>query len=127
MANLTVRQLVLSFLAICVYATMTVGNATAAQSVLRVVSHADLKILDPGWTTIYITRNHGYLIYDTLFAMDDAFEVHPQMVDKWTVSDDQLTWTFTLRSGLKWHDGQDVTGEDCIASLKRWGKRDGMG
>jgi len=127
MTNITVRQLVLSFFAICIYATMTVANATAAQTVLRVVPHADLKILDPGWTTIYITRNHGYLIYDTLFAMDDAFEVHPQMVDKWTVSDDQLTWTFTLRSGLKWHDGQDVTGEDCIASLKRWGKRDGMG
>jgi peptide/nickel transport system substrate-binding protein len=96
-------------------------------NVLRVAPHAELKIVDPAWTTAYITRNHGYLIYDTLFAMDENFEPKPQMVDKWTVSDDRKTWTFTLRSGQKWHDGSDVTAEDCVASLKRWSKRDGAG
>ncbi|NNF78737.1 MAG: ABC transporter substrate-binding protein [Rhizobiales bacterium] len=104
----------------------TIGQA-AAEKVLRVIPHADLKNLDPIWTTAYISRNHGYLIYDTLFAMDENFKPQPQMVDTWTTSDDGLTWTFKLRDGLKWHDGPDVTAEDCIASLQRWGKRDGMG
>lgn len=99
----------------------------AAESVLRVIPHADLKNLDPIWTTAYISRNHGYLIYDTLFAMDESFTPQPQMVEDWTTSDDGLTWTFNLRPGLKWHDGEMVTAADCVASLKRWGERDGMG
>jgi peptide/nickel transport system substrate-binding protein len=99
----------------------------SAQSVLRVVPHADLQNLDPIWTTAYITRNHGYLIYDTLYAMDENFMPQPQMAQGHEVSDDGLTWTFTLRDGLKFHDGEDVTGEDVVASLQRWGQRDGMG
>ncbi len=99
----------------------------AAEKVLRVIPHADLKNIDPIWTTAYITRNHGYMVYDTLFAMDSSLTPQPQMVDTWSVSDDQLTWTFKLRDGLKWHDGAAVTAEDCVASLVRWGKRDGMG
>ena len=101
--------------------------AHAAGSVLRVIPHADLKNIDPIWTTAYITRNHGYLVFDTLFAMDESLTPRPQMVDTYTVSDDRLTWTFTLRDGLAWHDGPPVTAEDCVASLKRWGARDGMG
>ena len=99
----------------------------AAETVLRVIPHADLKNIDPIWTTAYITRNHGYMVYDTLFAMDKELTPQPQMVDTWSVSDDELTWTFKLRDGLKWHDGAPVTAEDCVASLNRWGKRDGMG
>jgi peptide/nickel transport system substrate-binding protein len=99
----------------------------SAQSVLRVVPHADLQNLDPIWTTAYITRNHGYLIYDTLYAMDENFRPQPQMAEGHEVSEDGLTWTFTLRDGLKFHDGADVTGEDVVASLQRWGQRDGMG
>ena len=100
---------------------------THAQTTLRVVAHSDLKIVDPIWTTAYITRNHGYMIYDTLFAVDEKNEVKPQMVDKWSVSDDQLTWKFTLREGLLFHDGQPVTSEDVIASIRRWGAKDAMG
>jgi peptide/nickel transport system substrate-binding protein len=98
-----------------------------AQTTLRVVMHSDLKIIDPIWTTAYIVRNHGYMIYDTLFAMDAKGEVRPQMVDRYEVSRDQLTYTLTLREGLLWHDGQPVTSEDCIASIKRWGAKDSMG
>lgn len=98
-----------------------------AGNVLRVAPHAELKVLDPVWTTAYITRNHGYLVYDTLFAMDENFEPKPQMVDTWDVSKDEKTWTFKLRDGLKWHDGAAVTAEDCVASLQRWSKRDGVG
>ena len=96
-------------------------------STLRVVMHSDLKILDPIWTTAFIVRNHGYMIYDTLFALDGNLQIQPQMVDKWSVSDDKLVWTFTLRDGLAFHDGAPVTSEDVIASLKRWAARDGLG
>src|SRR5690242_13043678 len=98
-----------------------------AQTTLRLVAHSDLKVLDPIWTTAFITRNHGYMIYDVLFAKDAHGEVQPQMVDKYEVSPDKLTWTFTLRPGLEWSDGKPVTAEDCVASIKRWGARDALG
>src|SRR4051812_20442366 len=98
-----------------------------AQTTLRLVAHSDLKVLDPIWTTAFITRNHGYMIYDVLFAKDAKGDVKPQMVDKYEVSPDKLTWTFTLRPGLEWHDGKPVTAEDCVASIKRWGARDALG
>jgi len=98
-----------------------------AQTTLRVVMHSDLKIVDPIWTTAYIVRNHGYMVYDTLFAMDAKGEIRPQMVDKYDVSADKLTYTMTLRDGLLWHDGKPVTAEDCVASIKRWSAKDSMG
>ncbi len=105
----------------------TAARPADAQSTLRVVMHSDLKIVDPIWTTAYITRNHGYMIYDTLFAMDAKGEIRPQMVDKVEISPDKLTYTFTLRDGLLWHDGTPVTAEDCVASIKRWSAKDSMG
>jgi peptide/nickel transport system substrate-binding protein len=94
---------------------------------LRFVPHADLKILDPIWTTAYITRNHGYMIFDTLFALDANLKLQPQMVDRYTVSKDAMKYSFTLRDGLRFHDGAPVTAEDCVASLRRWGARDAVG
>jgi|SRR5215475_3949239 peptide/nickel transport system substrate-binding protein len=76
-----------------------------AEVKLRAVMQSDVKIIDPIWTTAYITRNHGYMIYDTLFAMDEKGDIRPQMIDKYALSDDKLTYTFTLRDGLLWHDG----------------------
>ena len=101
--------------------------ALAQGTVLRVVPHSNLAILDPIWTTAYMSRNHGYMIYDTLFGTDENAKVKPQMVDTWTESPDKRLWTFKLRKGLEFHDGKPVTGEDVIASLQRWGKRDAMG
>ncbi|MFK7836218.1 MAG: ABC transporter substrate-binding protein [Sulfitobacter sp.] len=101
--------------------------AAIAETVLRVVPHSGLKILDPIWTTAYISRNHGYMIYDTLFALDTAGEIQPQMADAVTRSDDGKTVTITLRDGLKWHDGADVTAEDTVASINRWASKDAMG
>ena len=103
------------------------ASVPAGAQTLKMVSHSDLKVLDPVWTTAFITRNHGYMIYDVLFAEDEQLRVQPQMVDKYEVSPDKLTWTFTLRDGLEWHDGTPVTSEDCIASIKRWGVRDSLG
>jgi peptide/nickel transport system substrate-binding protein len=101
-------------------------QAFAAGKTITAVMHSDLRVIDPIMTTAYITRDHGYMVYDTLLATDSSFKIQPQMAD-WKVSDDKLTYTFTLRDGLKWHDGTPVTAEDCVASLQRWGKRDGMG
>jgi peptide/nickel transport system substrate-binding protein len=73
-----------------------------------------------------MTRYHGYMVYDTLFSMDANDEVRPQMVDTVTLSTDQLTYTMRLRDGLLWHDGQPVTAEDCVASIKRWAAKDAL-
>ena len=116
---------------VCTLAAVAAGAAlaapVAAQSTLKVALHSDLKIIDPVWTTALITQHHGYLVYDTLFALDDKLQLKPQMVDKWEVSPDKLTWTFTLRDGLAWHDDTPVTAADCVASLRRWGAKDAMG
>jgi peptide/nickel transport system substrate-binding protein len=102
-------------------------RAQKDQRILRFVAEADLKILDPIWSTAYITRNHGYLVYDTLFGTDENLRIKPQMVDRTTVSPDGMKYAFTLRDGLQWHDGKPVLSEDCVESLKRWGKRDRFG
>src|SRR5436853_4652325 len=98
-----------------------------AEKVLRVVPHADLKIVDPYTTTATITLMHGQMIYDQLFAWNAKLEPKPQMVDHYEVSPDKLVYTFTLRPGLKFHDDQPVTPRDVIASLKRWMVRDVIG
>ena len=94
---------------------------------LRFIAQSDLRVLDPIWTTAYITRNHGYMVFDTLFAVDSKFKPHPQMVGDYSISADKLRYSFTLRDGLKFHDGQPVRGADCTASLKRWMARDALG
>src|SRR3954466_13963061 len=103
------------------------SSVSAQEKVLKFIPQADLRILDPITTTAYITRNHGYMVYDTLFAMDEKFNVKPQMVDTHEISKDGLTYTFTLRPGLKFHDGAPVRSADCIASIERWSKRDALG
>ncbi|MBC8241722.1 MAG: ABC transporter substrate-binding protein [Alphaproteobacteria bacterium] len=103
------------------------AGAAQADNPLRVVMLSDLKIVDPIWTTAYMSRNYGYMVYDTLFAMDEKLNIEPQMVDSYSISDDELTYTFKLRGGLRFHDGAEVTSDDVIASLQRWGKKDSMG
>src|SRR6266481_3242949 len=122
------RPTVASSVALSVLALVAAltSQAIAAGKTITAVMHSDLRIIDPLFTTAYITRDHGYMVYDTLLATDSNFKIQPQMAD-WKLSDDKLTYTFTLRDGLKWHDGAPVTAEDCAASLKRWGKSDSMG
>ncbi|MBT0569764.1 ABC transporter substrate-binding protein [Curvibacter sp. CHRR-16] len=97
--------------------------ATEDSKVLRMVPQADLKILDPVWTTATVTRDHGFMVYDTLFGITEKGEIKPQMVDRFKRSADGKEWNFTLRSGLVFHDGAPVTSADVIASIKRWGSR----
>src|SRR5580658_5318497 len=115
------RRLVVVALAIAALAR----PAAAADdgTVLHFIPHADLTIIDPYFSGVYITRNYGYLVYDTLFALDHTFKPRPEMVDSWTTSDDGLTWDFKLRDKLAFHDGQKVRAADVVASLKRWGQR----
>jgi peptide/nickel transport system substrate-binding protein len=120
------------FLAGTAAAAVVAARAPAVQAqkrggTMRFIPHADLKVLDPIWTTAYITRNHAYMIYDTLFGTDDKLQIKPQMVEKWASTDRGTKWSFTLRDGLKWHDGQPVVAEDAVESVKRWSKRDPLG
>ncbi|MCW8086055.1 ABC transporter substrate-binding protein [Sabulicella glaciei] len=102
------------------------ARAQAART-LRVIPQANLTSLDPIWTTAVVTRNHGFLVYDTLTAEDSRGQVRPQMAEGWQVSDDRRTWTFTLREGLRFHDNEPVRSQDCIASIRRWSTRETFG
>ncbi len=111
------------------------GAALAAPSGLRAQSATTLKFtpqqdlitLDPVTTTAYISRNHGYMVFDTLYGMDANFQATPQMVDGHTVENDGRLWNLTLRDGLMWHSGEKVTARDCVASIRRWARRDPFG
>ncbi|MBW6401512.1 ABC transporter substrate-binding protein [Roseomonas sp. HJA6] len=99
----------------------------ASARTLRYVPQTDLTVLDPVFTTAYITRHHSLMIYDQLFGLDSNLRPQPQMVEGYESSTDGLTWSFRLREGLKFHDGEPVRGKDCIASIRRWGQRDSLG
>lgn len=98
-----------------------------APKVLRFVPNSDLVILDPVWTGARPTRNHGYLVFDTLYGLDENFTARPQMAAGHTIEDDGRRWTITLRSQLRFHDGEPVRGRDVAASIRRFCARDGFG
>ena len=99
----------------------------AATKTLRFIPGSDLRVLDPIWTTAGITRNHGYMVYDTLFALDPKFKPQPQMIGDYSISPDKLLYSFSLRDGVKFHDREPVRGIDCVTSLRRWMARDLFG
>src|SRR6202034_2379588 len=104
-----------------VFAGLGARPARAAGGTITAVLESEAVILDPHVTTAAITRSFGYHVFDTLFAMDSKGAIHPQMVESFDTSADQLTWHFVLRPGLLFHDGAPVTAADCVASLRRWG------
>src|SRR5258708_36793349 len=99
--------------------SIVLGQAPAGKTI-KAVMHGDIPTYDPIWTTANMSAYHGGMVYDTLFGIDDKQQPQPQMVSKWGLSDDKLTWTFELRDGLKWTDGTAVTTADVVPSLKRW-------
>ena len=99
----------------------------ASAKTLRFVPQANLANFDPIWTTAYVVRNAGALVWDTLYGVDDKLQPQRQMVESEETSSDGLTWTFKLRPGLKFHDGTPVLAKDVVASLARWSARDSMG
>jgi len=106
-------------------AVQTRGASTVR--VLKYVPHADLTVIDPVLTTAAITRYHAHAIWDQLYGVDSDLHPHPQMVEGHTVEEDGKRWTFRLREGLRFHDGEPVRGRDCVASIKRWAARDALG
>lgn len=92
-----------------------------------IVPSNDLTLIDPIWTTALITAFYANAVYDTLYGYDSDYNPQPQMLESGETSEDGLTWTLTLRDGLKWHDGGDVTAADCVASINRWAVRDTIG
>ncbi|MBI1775053.1 MAG: ABC transporter substrate-binding protein [Proteobacteria bacterium] len=119
---LLLRRLTLPLLLACLAA-----GPAAGETVLRVIPNSDLRVMDPIQTAALITRMHALMIYDTLLAWDEKLQPRPMAAESYTVSPDGLKWTFVLRQGLKFNDGQALTTKDVIASLKRWMVRDGVG
>jgi len=107
-------------------ATPAISQRAAARA-LRFVPQADLANFDPIWGTQYVVRNASAMVWDTLYGMDERLQPQRQMVEAEEVSTDGLTWTFRLRPGLKFHDGEKVLAKDVAASLDRWAARDQMG
>src|SRR5216683_5509910 len=99
----------------------------AAARTLRFVPQANLANFDPIWGTQYVVRNASALVWDTLYGVDEKLQPQRQMVEGEEVSADGFTWTFRLRPGLKFHDGERVLAKDVVASLDRWSARDQMG
>jgi peptide/nickel transport system substrate-binding protein len=100
---------------------------SAAARTLRFVPQANLANFDPIWGTQYVVRNAAALVWDTPYGIDASLQPQRQMVESEEVTDDGLTWTFRLRPGLKFHDGEAVLSKDVVASLARWSVRDPMG
>ncbi|MEJ0020025.1 MAG: ABC transporter substrate-binding protein [Acetobacteraceae bacterium] len=109
-----------------VLAAPAVARGQAAHT-LKFVPQADLAVLDPVWTTTYQTRDHGFLVFDTLFGLDSQFRTQPQMAAGAVSENDGREWRITLRPDLVFHDGSKVLARDCAASIRRWGARDGFG
>src|SRR5207248_6719552 len=103
-----------------------VAQAAAART-LRFVPQANLANFDPIWGTQYVVRNASAMVWDTLYGADKELQPQRQMVEAEEVSSDGLTWTFRLRPGLKFHDGERVAAKDAVASLDRWAARDSIG
>ena len=106
---------------------MTPSLTRADTRPLKFIPNANLTSLDPIWTTALVAIAHGYLVYDTLYGIDASNKLQPQMCAGHDLSADELTWTFTLRDGLVFHDGEKVLAKDCVMSLKRWASRDSFG
>lgn len=128
--NITRRGLVAGSASVLAGAASVIAMPAVAQAnskLIRFIPQADLTVLDPMWTTAYVTRNHGFMVFDTLFGLDSQYKPSPQMLAGFKTEEDGKLWTLGLRAGLKFHDGTPVRAQDCVASIKRWAKRDAFG
>lgn len=114
-------------LAAAAITALALAGPAAAQKTIKYIPDADLKVLDPLFTTIGTTQTHGYMVYDVLYAPDSKWVYKAQMVDSHQVSADGLTWSFKLRPGITFHDGSPVQGKDVVASMQRWAAKNTLG
>jgi peptide/nickel transport system substrate-binding protein len=117
------RTLLAAAAALAAPATVRAASATT----LKIVPASDLAALDPVWTTAPVVRNHGYMVFDTLYATDSELRIQPQMAAGHVVENDGRQWTITLRDGLRFHDGEPVLARDATASIRRFAARDSFG
>jgi peptide/nickel transport system substrate-binding protein len=108
-------------------ASLPAATGAGAETVLRYAASAEPRTLDPVANGLAVTHEHAYLVYDNLFSLDENYRPQPQMVDTVQTSADGTTWTMTLRTDQRFHDGSPVTSADVIASVKRWASRDTTG
>jgi peptide/nickel transport system substrate-binding protein len=94
---------------------------------LKFVPIPDLTSLDPVGSANRSSHNHGYLVFDTLYGLDEKFVAQPQMAEGHTVENDGTLWTIRLREGLLFHDGTPVLARDAVASIQRFATRDAFG
>src|SRR5690348_7022574 len=99
-------------------------QAAGDPKLLKFIPQADIALLDPTFAPALVTRNHAYMVYDTLYGVDDAVRPRPQMAAGHVIEDDGKTWKITLRDVLSFHDGEEVLERDADAWLKGWAKRD---
>lgn len=126
-AGRALRRFVAPIALLAVFVSYNGGRACADDKIMRVSLNTELQVLDPIVTTINATRVFAYMVFDELVGIDREGHYHPQMLDNWQISDDRLSYTFHLRDGLLWSDGAPVTAEDCVASIRRWAKREAFG
>lgn len=112
---------------IAIAGAMAVASAAHAETVLRIVKGNELTALDPVASTATFARDHGFLVYDQLFAFDTKGVPQKQMVESFEASADGTSYLFTLREGLAFHDGAPVRAADAVASIRRWSQRDVVG
>jgi len=122
-----VRLLALALFLVTTRVLPGFSEARAEDQILRASLNTELQILDPIFSTVNATRVFAYMVFDTLVSIDNEGEYHPQMLEGWQISDDKMTYTFRLREGLTWSDGSQVTADDCVASIRRWAKRESFG
>ena len=97
--------------------------AAQGRRTVRFVPQADIAITDPHTTTGIVTRNHAFMVFDTLYGVDAELRPQPQMVEGHAVEEGGRRWTMALRQGLRFHDGEPVRARDAVASIRRWSGR----
>jgi peptide/nickel transport system substrate-binding protein len=99
----------------------------ARSQTLTMIPQVALNSIDPVWTSSQIARNMGYMVFDQLYGRDEQMNARPQMIESDLMEDGGRRWTLRLRENLWWHDGEKVLSVDCVASLRRWMKRNPAG
>ena len=94
-------------------------QTAAGKKILTIQLGPDVESIDPALNSAVDGANYILFAFDNLLKMDKDGKVVPGLAEKYEVSDDQLTWTFHLRDGLKWSDGSALTADDFVYSWQR--------
>src|SRR5256712_3981488 len=123
-AHLSILTVLALATALATAAVVGVADAQKRGGVLRVGNLGEPPALDAHWTTASITETLTNHLYEGLYTLDDDNKPIPMLAESFpAVSKDELTYTFKLRRGVKFHNGKEMTSEDVVASLSRWSKQ----